>query len=245
MELDHEELKEKLLEWNNIHNNGKPILLLKFCKQREYVEDIKNGKLYLNTVEFFRNLEEKTGSKDKGDDLECMFIDPETKKRTQVKDDEKVSLFSFFGINVDEIKIIDYKMKDNNIMTIFYRLPEEKLEEFIDIFGDNCITIWTCEFEKKISSFLKESEYHVGNCIYKEPTPEKIYEFIEGSPERFLYKTKTLAYQHEYRFIYLNKIPENHYLEIGEFEEKGIFDSKELLTATHNIDVLLSQLKLN
>lgn len=50
-----------------------PIFLLKFCNCKRYAEDVCEGKLYANTIDYFRKIEEQDGERGQGDKNEAVL----------------------------------------------------------------------------------------------------------------------------------------------------------------------------
>lgn len=228
----------------------KPLFYLKFCRKKEYAQDVCNGKLYANTVDFFRKIEIESGEHGQGDKNELILsmvsesismFDNETgnliakidggKVNIAINKDEKVPIVSFIGISLEDMKII-YADETH----VDFQLPFSTKEYSVmqDKFGQYCVIIYARELEQHIDNAFKSK-----NCKYIFDSVQyccinrldRIYAFANCNERRFLYKNEDFSYQREYRLAVNKEMPNDHYLRIGKIKNAYILPSESL----HNI----------
>lgn len=94
MEMINEKEKQEVKEWLIKQTGESPLILYKFCEERKYANDIKKGRLYLNEIKHFRDLEISEKKKGRGDCDEGVWI--EKGEKACLKNDEEVSMCCFF-----------------------------------------------------------------------------------------------------------------------------------------------------
>lgn len=219
-----------------------PICYMKISYNLDWIKDIENGKLYLNTVQYFRDLEKrqlkdkrKTNQSD-GKELKLTinaenfyFADNETGNillhgekadfTLDITGDNEIRVFCIMGFCVDDFIIESYT--ENEVVLKFPYDDRELLKNLKDDFGDHAIIIEGIQFRKRLKEVLDSTkreflfdkiEYAVSNRL------DRVQAFNELSAKRFFYKDVDFDYQRESRIIVLDEI-EGDYLEIGSIAE--------------------------
>lgn len=221
---------------------NKVILLLKFTDKESYAKDILNGNLYMNTVQYYRNLEEEYKIKGLGDkdEVKQVFAFEElnlipnnqnlmgnneslkfkkAKGKFYFKEDSIIPMYCMMGLTIDDFEICEV---ENNIAKLRINLENLNIDRMVQDFGQYVSIINYPEFKKRIIGRCEEDnfycEYGVVNYC-EENNLEKINSYIEGSTKRFLYKDLFFEYQKEFRWVILGKdINESHFYNIGSLE---------------------------
>ena len=246
MSLSKEE-KDYILSQIEQLAERRPLFYLKFCSEQAHVDDILGGKLYANTVQFFREKELKSGIRGQGDKNELTLClktdsiqayDSETRElaftisnatmRIHYNDDSDIPLVCFVGIPFRDMTIINVDEKE-----VEFALPFSE-QEYADMekeFGKYCVIIAARELETRIRQRCQQSDidFIFDQVRYVVPNSlEKIKAFQEGVQERFLFKDKDLSYQREYRWALAAEMPEDHYFCIGKLTSAKQTSASEL-----------------
>ena len=215
-----------------------PVCYMKISNNPNWIKDVENGKLYLNTVQYFRDLEKKqleykhkTRQSD-GKELKLIikaenfyFSENETENIVlhgenadfifDIVGDNEVRVFCLMGFCVDDFIIESYT--ENEVVLKF---PYNDLKALNDLkcdFGTYAILIEGIQFRKRLIEVLNSTEriflfdkieYAVSNRL------DRLQAFNGLSPKRFFYKDTDFAYQRESRIVVLDEVIGN-YLEIG------------------------------
>jgi len=180
-------------------------VLLKFSDNEKHLESLQKGELFLNTLKLFNNLPKGMGDSYEG---KCIinvdFKKPKLKKGTKTilelsntEDAEKHMLCACFITFGD--------LKNNKIVFT----PEQKTEIrksfgkhvliiFYPSFVDNINNCFEAQNISPIAGKVKYDDYSVNN-------PQRIKEYIEDSPEKYLWKDKYFENQKEFRLVILNR----------------------------------------
>lgn len=216
-----------------------PIVYLKFAKRKKYAKDIKKGKLFTNTVGYFRQLGTE-GVQGQGDENEVLLSntmsDIQLKKYNtkesvfnlskanytyKYDEDEKIPIVCFMGFTLSQIKILK---RDETEVIFKFPFTEEEYEKMENEFGRYCVIIAAKTLNERIASYRCEQKipvsfegvkYCVPNCY------DKAKSFFQPSVDRFLYKNEEFSYQREYRLVLDMTLPEDHYIDLGSFGENA------------------------
>ena len=223
--------------------------IIKFSK-REYLEDIKNGKLYFKEAQYFKNIDSESENEDKSKDnhegtirvdtksipkfenILDLIIQEDTEINLVNKSNKKTPLFCCSIINEDNIikkAINSFKFKDEYIDEM-----SQWGNEFIVISLEELIF----KLEKKcnelgIFCYYDNVKYDQDERVltYEEGT----YKLINEKFLEFFHKNKKFKLQNEFRIILFNEenklISNNtdHYiLEIGKLQSAKIIQGKDL-----------------
>lgn len=211
----------------------RPLYYLKFCSCENFAEDVCNGNLYANTVEYFRQKEIATGERGQGDQFELLLsiqfeniniIDirtgdvvitaPKATLEAQL-DDNLTPIVSFVGIPLGELDIIEV-----NETHAEFKFPFTDEEYIImsERFGEYCVILEAREIEAKVASYCNDfgCDYVFDRVEYCDQNRiDRMQAFSESSKERFLYKNSDLNYQREYRLALRTEMPNDHFIKIG------------------------------
>ena len=228
-------------------SSSRPMFYLKFCREKEYAEEVLSGRLYANTPDYFRQQELKSGIRGQGDKNELTltfvannlnaydretgdlaFTMPAATVRVKFNDDEKIPLVSFVGIPLRDMKFIN---ADETHAEFDFPFSEQEFVEMEDTFGPYCVLINARELEMRIKKACANSgiDYIFDPVMYVPSNSlEKMKAYQTGEKERFLFKDEDLSYQREYRLALAIEIPEDHYIHIGKLENATILESSVL-----------------
>jgi len=204
------------------------ITLVKFSDEKWTLESMQKGTLYLNTLEYFRNLEKETAVKGMGDDNEGRLIltevdikmyDNETGNLvlsgkakgsaiTSQEDSEKHVLCTSY-LDFGSLKIIKQGTDYFNAHIVY---TEEQKTEFKKNFGKYALIISFPQFANNINeSFKKQGiEVSAGKVKYSNFSvnyKERLNSFtgIGNFNDKYLWKDLYFNNQKEYRLIILNR----------------------------------------
>lgn len=230
MNLEEKEIKQELKRFIG----DAPLLYLKHVMNEKRAKDLYNGKLYMNTVKFFRELEEKTGKRGQGDrhellqslkltngriinyDTNGVFLEFSAANATiEIKGDQDKYLYCISEITVD-----DLELSESGKSSVEFKLPFTKqlTEKLKKDFGEYVVLINGPGFRQKIYSLINEGKVQAifGKVKYCEPnTLQRMEAYNTFSAERFLYKDIDLAYQKEYRLAVSREFVKGNYFNIG------------------------------
>ncbi|HAT4183907.1 hypothetical protein ACV3Z6_13575 [Clostridium perfringens] len=227
-------MKDKIKEILKQKYSDKVIMLLKFTSREEFAQDVLDGKLYMNTAEFYREYEEKHNIKGIGDKNELKLeispitltlnisgkelkLKPTGKAVFEYKDDKNMPMYCMTYLTIDDFEIINY---DENSVTLGLNLDIDLLKKD---FGEYVtIIINADEFKERI--FIKQKEYDVdttfGLVKYREKFDKnRTEEFLSASIERFLYKDKDYEYQKECRIIISRYVDDDKYFRVDDLRD--------------------------
>lgn len=217
-----------------------PICYMKISDNLDWIKDVENGKLYLNTVQYFRDLEKKqleekrkTRQSDgkevklaiKAENLCCLdektgaivFAGKEADCTFAINGDNEIRIFCLMGFCVDDFDIENYS---ENEVILKFPYNHEELEKLKSDFGIYAILIEGIHLHNRLQKVLNSTDryflvdkidYSVANRL------DRFQAFSEQSAKRFFYKDTDFQYQRESRIVVLDKIVGN-YLEIGDIK---------------------------
>ncbi len=154
--------------------------LLKFAPKETYVDDLMDGRLYMNAAGYYHGL-----PGEQGDPLEGSMAPGAC----------------LYGHTCLPIYCM-YTVRENDIVDNTVKIPMRKIKEF------GCTNGWICIVH--YGSFTRLADRHIadGESIYAHgpishgvPVPKLIREIFEGIPHNLVIKTPKYAYQREYRII--------------------------------------------
>lgn len=202
------------------------ITLVKFSNKLSRLEDLQKGNLYLNTLEYFRNIEKETRKKGMGDynegrfiltDLDINIYDYETEDLiltgkastsaiTSQEDSDKHVLCTSY-IDFRSLKISE-QGKDYFKANIVY--TEEQKKAVRNNFGEYALVISFSQFSNNLNaSFKKLGIEATGDKVkysdYSINYTNRLEPFIGNTSDKYLWKDLYFENQKEYRVIILNK----------------------------------------
>ncbi len=217
---------------------GKVLLLAKISKVDKYLDDFVAGNIYMNTLEFFKNLEKELKVKGQGDKYEASVIykeaeliitDPETGENVSILDAEEITfhldnrikspIFCLHSIDIQNLKVIN---ENDKYIEIAPFLPEDELTRLINDFGKNLVYIIPNRFLERMreaanNKLLKLAWGKVKYYDYNKPLDKR---FDPSSTEICFNKSDFFEYQNEYRILINNKITDDPYiLNIGDISD--------------------------
>ena len=208
-----------------------PILFVKFG-QKEHIEELQNeGVLYLNTVEFFKNLESEQGTR--GDLLEGA-----SELKNFFKDDKAILTISpgekeEIKINLTKAQFRQFQSYQGNIFSLYSILNNEKkvleveFEESMKSFGDTALII------TNVNNFLArvQNELQKMNLKFKCGVVD-YYNSKERNVKNLniFKKSSDFQNQNEFRIFVENPINEPLKIRIGSISKISTVVKSEKLT---------------
>ena len=154
--------------------------LLKFAPGEAYIDDLINGRLYMNATSCYHGL-----PGEQGDPLEASMA-------------PGVCLYGYSCLPI----YCMYTVHENDIVDNTVKIPIRMIQEF------GCADGWIGIVQH--DSFVRLADRHTaddgsiyahGPISYGVPGPKLIREIFEGIPHNLVIKTPKYAYQKEYRII--------------------------------------------
>ncbi len=214
--------------------------LAKFFKRKQYADDFLQGKLFLNSLRYFKDIEGEDG---RGDKNEGAIVHPldgftltltatnektgEVSEVTLTKDDlaapvsthpywyDHINLLCMYACHSGEFQDIT----DDNIND--FRKQLEIPEECVHL-GEHAIIITNCqEFLRRVSAAAEQNGYQLCKGLVAYYDPEVGTPTIRADVETLFYKRNEFQYQSEFRIAvdaYLNE-PTPLCLRIGDISD--------------------------
>lgn len=154
--------------------------LLKFAPREAYIDDLLNGRLYMNAAGYYHGL-----PGEQGDPLEASMA-------------PGACLYRYTCLPI----YCMYTVRENDIVDNTVKIPIRMIQEF------ECADGWIGIVQ--YASFARLADRHIaedgsiyahGPISYGVPGPKLIREIFEGIPHNLVIKTPKYAYQKEYRII--------------------------------------------
>ncbi|OOE22027.1 hypothetical protein [Bacillus subtilis] len=204
-------------------------LFVKFTKE-EYVNDILDGKLYMNNFKYFIDLEKKKRVKGQGDKFEAAFVTRavdlriiDTRTNTVIgvsksaeiieryTEAPKVPLFCFTYFSNEDFTILEET--DENI-TVTLNLNSDEKDVFIKDFGEKAIVFPGDFLNIVLSSFEKQNLRGIAKpvqyCDFDFLDEDRRKLFENGSIDMFFWKDHFFKTQREIRIVLPEKRIENN-----------------------------------
>lgn len=154
--------------------------LLKFAPREAYINDLINGRLYMNAAGYYHGL-----PGEQGDPLEASMA-------------PGVCLYGYICLPI----YCMYTVREKDIIDNAVKIPIRMIQEF------GCADGWIGivqydSFARLLDSYTTDGGdvYARGAISYGVPGPKLIGEFFQGTICNLLIKTPKYAYQNEYRII--------------------------------------------
>lgn len=214
-------------KFKELQRKKTPIFFIKFTK-KEFINDLKDGLVYMNSLQTFVEMEEENQEKGIGDkdelsltinkgnivatDLQSkrrIILDNRTQLKIQYESALKQPIYCLYTVSADMFEIINDYGTHIEIQLIFPKMEIEKIKE--DMKDYNCAVFFPkLDFEQEIRMHFKELSCKAlgGPVTYISGIEEKyVDDFFKGNFGVFLYKDEYFSYQREYRIVILdNKI---------------------------------------
>lgn len=156
------------------------VYLLKFAPKEAYIDDLINGRLYMNAAGYYHGL-----PGEQGDPLEASMA-------------PGVCLYRYACLPI----YCMYTVRENDIVDNTVKIRMRMIQEF------GCANGWIGivqygGFARLVDTHIADggSIYAHGPISYGVPRPKLIREIFEGIPHNLVIKTPKYAYQREYRII--------------------------------------------
>lgn len=209
------------MEKVNMQVKGFP--LIKFSSL-ERIKEFQKGKVYANTLSYFRNRENETGDRDIGDSFEAMLHVNEGYLQLEGSN-KKISLRD---------ALIKTTQSDMYVYCMFCILPNKEVFTFDDVqkekmksFGDTALLITDSnEFINRVKKAAENQGYFVKNneVHYYDESEDNgnlIFSIFKDMKNIAFWKRKYYEYQQEYRFVFTNdeKVQDHIELNIGDISD--------------------------
>lgn len=210
--------------------------LIKF-QSAERIEDLQNGLIYMNSLEWYRKHESDNGDVIVGDSFEAMFHVNKGKFKLSDVEEE---------IEIDD-KLITTSASNDYVYCMFGVNPysdsftfTSEQKESIKTFGDTALLILDKdEFFNRIRMVALKENYEIygGFVRYydeKEDSANLILSLLSGIHNIAFWKRKKYIYQQEFRFLIHAQNCEKEHLElnIGDIRDiSKVFKTSEILNA--------------
>lgn len=204
----------------------RPIAFLKFSDELWKLESLQKGSLYMNTLRFFKELEEKTkekgmGDKDEGSiiltELNLKLYDYETKKLVYegpasrsaitMEEDLQKHVFCMSYLDFGSLEIIE---EGKDFLKATFSFSDEQKKEFIESFGKYVMVISCTDFLNNVKeAFEKENIAWAADKVkysdFSINYMNRIEDYMNNRSGKYFWKDKFFEKQKEYRVIVLNR----------------------------------------
>ena len=155
--------------------------LLKFAPKEAYIDDLINGRLYMNAAGCYHGL-----PGEQGDPLEASMA-------------PGVCLYGYSCLPI----YCMYTVRENDIVDNAVKIPIRIIREFVCANGGGVGIVQYDSLVRLADRHIADdgSIYAHGPISYGVPGPKLIREIFEGIPHNLVIKTPKYAYQQEYRII--------------------------------------------
>jgi len=222
-------------------------MFVKFVKEK-HLDDLLSGKLYMNNIKYFIDLERKEKVKGMGDKREAGFVIKPDKMYFLNTETNNV-IGKPVNVNAEIIRRHEHSPKVPVFCFtkfsakdfVYYKENEECITFKLDIgedskrmfeFGDKAVILAPGFREKVIEASkkhnkavkMKEVEYH----SFDKVDTEKEELFEQESPEMFFWKSDEFSYQRETRLILPYHFVESQYtFEIGSLKDSTVISTED------------------
>lgn len=220
--MENLQVKEELREWFG----KRPVFFMKFSDNKNHLESLQKGNLYMNNLQYYVDLEEKNGVPGMGDKLEALnvindvqlsFYDVGTENlrfkinakqaNMRYRDAMTKPVFCLFAVTIDMFNVVEHS---ENQVKLEFNLSEDDLEKMKSQFGENVFIVPEGEFTNKVEKSFNDKGYEfLGKpaeyCDFQINETRRIKAFGEQDIDIFFFKDKSFEHQNEYRFVIFNK----------------------------------------
>ena len=210
---------------------GRTIFFVKFSNNKTHLETLQKGTLYLNTLEFYNELENQLKKKGMGDgfeardvwsNLELNLYDNKTnnlvlsgKARQAMfwsKEDSEKHVLCLSHIDYSNLEIYEESRDSFKANIVFSDIEKEQIKEN---FGEYALIISAYAFINNLDNNLKKSrvDYIAGKVKYSDYSinnTERIESYINNKPDKYLWKDSFFSDQKEYRVVVINRDSADH-----------------------------------
>lgn len=254
-------LKQKLKEIIE----DSPLFYFKITREEKWANDIIQGKLFMNTINFYKKLEKEEGLKGQGDKdeltiklnpIDATIIAKDRKDGSELAripvgmknlniefdNDKKKPVFCIIAITLDDMEIVE---DDGNLIRLKLNFSEKEIDRLKSEFGQYVVFIKAFRFQEKLEKSLNSLgiNWTLDKVNYTNENMNKRLELTKNNDlKRFLYKDPDFKYQKEYRLILDEDVEDNKILEIEKISKDDGFliniDSLLNFGLVYNIDWL-------
>ena len=202
------------------------IVFIKFSDELWKLESLQKGNLYMNTLRFFKRLEEETKIKGMGDknegsmilsELRIKLYDYVTKKlvyegpastsATTMEEDLQKHVFCMSYLDFDCLKIIE---EGTDFVKTIFSFSDEKKKDFEESFGKYVMVISCADFINNVrKAFEKENIVWAGDKVkysdFSINYMNRLEDYMNNRSGKHFWKDKCFEKQKEYRVIVLNR----------------------------------------
>lgn len=214
-------------------------ILVKFLREK-FLQDLLDGKLFMNKLGTFIEMEEK-GKKGQGDKYEAALITRITNGTVMLAGTDKVigtlktgeiierydnakkvPIFCCTDMTGDNFEVVS---ENESSITVKVNVDKEQRDKLLIDFGDKAVVLPN-DFIGRVGRKLEQQNLQLafGNTIYVDNgigDEMRKKAFDDGNHEMFFWKDDFFKYQQEYRLAVLGELVESHFiLNIGELSEK-------------------------
>lgn len=205
----------------DIFKNG--LILIKFMP-KEYISSFLDGNLYMNSLQYYIDLENKTGISGKGDKLEGSIPICEkviSNSNVQIKKTVR------YSAGYQNVPVFCMMYLEPNPDTLTYMITNKQQYKEMCSFPKNCVVIHDVkEFNNRFESACGALEYECRHSLvhYMEENKdkdEKVKKMILGDNgyKSVFCKDNKFKLQQEYRFAIFENIKTPYTLNIGDIRD--------------------------
>lgn len=226
-------------------------LLLKFASEKWHLESLQSGKLRMNNLKTFIDMEKEDGKKGMGDMLEVSNVINQLNFKLLDPDTDEVILEgsssrAIMSLNHCKSKpvfcmaIIDSKMlevldEDDTCYKCKVIFSEVQQQRFIEDFGNYALILPVSGFLRRVIEAFEKQDYgYVYQPVMYDDFDinhsKRLMSFAEENTDVFFWKDKSIEYQNEFRIVILNKdIEEPLITDIGDMSDISFIVTSEQL----------------
>ncbi|MDB8805000.1 hypothetical protein [Romboutsia sp. 1001216sp1] len=226
------DVKKKLKEYYG----DMALFYIKFTRKKQWAEDILDGKLFMNKIDYYRNLELNSGIKGQGDidelkaTLELAKVElineeenitipiDASNLKFELSDDKDKPVFCLTGFTIDDLIIDSY---GENSVDLKFPYKIEDIDALKSEFGEYMVILAHSEFESKIKDAANRENINglFGKVKYvHKNSMERLRAYQNKSADRFFYKDLEFKHQNEYRVVLDENIENTKIFDIGPIE---------------------------
>jgi hypothetical protein len=234
-DLEKQSVKEILKQ----HFGDNVLYYLKFTNNQQWAQDILDGKLFMNKLQYYRDIEAASGKKGQGDaselqarifDVNLQFSSHETSFSFPLQaksisfefvEDKNTPVFCIMGLTIEDMEIGEV---NDDYVELMFPFKTSDINELRNEFGKYVVLLNPTKFEESLGKKLLSDNvaWIYGKVIYCPPNSfERIQAFSEESPRRFLYKDEYFKYQKEFRLALDKEIDKFMILDVGSLADAG------------------------
>ena len=214
----------------------KVLFYIKFTRKEQWARDISEGKLFMNKIEDYRQLELEKSSKGQGDKSELVLslvssdmtlkshqddtvipIKP-GKITFEFGEDKNKPAFCISGLTIDDMVLDKY---DEHSISMNWPYSKDDIDSIKKEFGEYVVILMPDEFERRIYDSLNNDSPGIFKKVQyvAENSLERANAFFRVSPDRFFFKNPEFKNQREYRIVLDENIVDKKIMEIADLQD--------------------------